>query len=174
MFFGFFTFASGVTRMRAVILVVVLAVGVLPTMVDNAFGCGESMFRVGKGVHYRAYSAPIPGSVLVYARTNDEREVAQQLADAGHNVMVVSNDVDLALEMQNRQFDVVVAPYSKRDEVEMQSEEIASHPDWVLVVESGTPEAKAAKAQNELTVSTDSDIRKYLKAIHRSLKAQGT
>ena len=64
---------------------------VITLLTDNALGCGESMFRVGKGVHYRAYSAPIPGSVLVYARTNDEREVAQQLQDAGHNVMVVSN-----------------------------------------------------------------------------------
>lgn len=159
--------------MRAVILMAVLAAGALPLITNNAFSCGESMFRVGKGVHYRAYSAPIPGSVLVYARTDSEREVAQQLQDAGHNVMVVSNDADLALEMQNQQFDVVVAPYSKRDEVEAQSEQIAGHPDWVLVVDNGTLEAKEAKAQHMLTVSTDADIRNYLKAIHRSLKAQG-
>jgi len=159
--------------MRAVILVAVLTTSALSLIANDAFGCGESMFRVGKGVHYRAYSAPIPGSVLVYARTDGEREVAQQLANAGHNVMVVNNDTDLALEMQNREFDVVVAPYSKRNEVEAQSEEIARHPDWVLVVDSGSPEAKEAKVLHEPTVSTDADIRKYLKAIHRSLKAQG-
>ena len=160
--------------MRAVILVAVLTAGTLPILANNAFGCGESMFRVGKGVHYRAYSAPIPGSVLVYARTDSEREVAQELANAGHNVMVVNNDVDLALEMQHREFDVIIAPYSKRDEVELQSLDIASHPDWVLVVESGSTDAKSARQQHEQTVSTDADIRKYLKAIHKSLKAQGT
>ena len=141
---------------------------------SNAFACGESMFRVGKGVHYRSYSAPIPGTVLVYARTDGERAVAEKLQDAGHQVMVVSNDVDLALEMQNQQFDVVVAPYSKREEVEAQSEQIAAHPDWLLVVEKGSADAKLAKTQHDHTVSADDDIRKYLKAIHQSLKAHGT
>ncbi len=64
--------------------------------------------------------------------------MAEQLQQAGHNVQVVSNDVDLALEMHNQQFDVVVAPYSKRDEVEAQSAEIASTPTgcrWLKVAQ---------------------------------------
>jgi len=159
--------------MRTSILVTVLSIGLLASFSSDVFACGESMFRVGKGVHYRAYSAPIPGSVLVYARTDDERAVAEQLQEAGHTVSVVSNDVDLAMEMQNRQFDVIVAPYSKRDAVEAQSEAIAAHPDWIPIVVNGTDDVKLAKSQYNHTVTAGDDIRKYLKAIHQSLKASG-
>jgi hypothetical protein len=144
--------------MRTMVIVAVFVAASLPAISNDAFACGESMFRVGKGVHYRAYSAPIPGSVLVYARTDQERAVADQLQEAGHNVQVVSNDVDLAMEMQTEKFDVVVAPYSKRE---------------VPVVEQGSADAKLAKSQYAYTVSMDDDIRKYLKAIHKSLKEQG-
>ena len=61
------------------ILGTVLLASVFSMISENAFACGESMFRVGNDVHYRAYSAPIPGSVLVYARTDDERAVAERL-----------------------------------------------------------------------------------------------
>jgi len=160
--------------MRKLINVSVLVALVLPVVTNSLFACGESMFRVGKGVHYHAFSAPIPGAVLVYARTDEERAIAEQLQEAGHSVHVVSTDVGLALEMQNQQFDVVVAPYSKRDEVEAQSAQIANHPDWVPVVENGSAEAKLAKSQYGRTVSADDDIRKYLKAIHQSLRAKST
>jgi len=159
--------------MRTSILVTFLSIGLSALVSNSTFACGESMFRVGKGVHYRAYSAPIPGSVLVYARTDDERAVAEQLQEAGHTVSVVSNDVDLAMEMQNKQFDVIVAPYSKRDAVEAQSEAIASHPDWIPIVVTGTDDVKLAKQQYSHTVTAGDDIRKYLKAIHQSLKANG-
>ena len=78
----------------------------------GASACGESMFRVGKGVHYRAYSAPIPGTVLVYARTNEERAVAERLQEAGHEVLVVDSDLDLAMKLHDHAFDVIVAPAS--------------------------------------------------------------
>jgi len=159
--------------MRTWILVTVTSIGLFVLFSSSTFACGESMFRVGKGVHYRAYSAPIPGSVLVYARTDDERAVAEQLQEAGHHVSVVSNDVDLVLEMQNQQFDVIVAPYSKREAVEAQSEAIASHPDWIPIVVDGTDDVKLAKSQYSRTVTEGDDIRKYLKAIHQSLKASG-
>lgn len=159
--------------MRTMMMMAVLVAGALPAVSNDAIACGESMFRVGKGVHYRAYSAPIPGSVLVYARTDDERDVAEQLQQAGHNVQIVSSDIELAMEMQNQQFDVVVAPYSKREAVEEQSAQIAAHPDWVPVIEAGSADAKLAKSQYDHTVSVDDDIRKYLKAIHKSMKERG-
>ena len=160
--------------MRILILVAVLSVSATSMIAENALACGESMFRVGKDVHYRAYSAPIPGSVLVYARTDDERAVAARLQQAGHEVRVASNDFELALEMQNQQFDVVVAPYSKREAVEAESAKIASHPDWVPVVEDGSADERLAQSEYRYTVSGDDDIRKYLKAIHKSLKLSGS
>ena len=160
--------------MRIMIFGTVMLASVFSMISENAAACGESMFRVGKDVHYRAYSAPIPGSVLVYARTDDERAVAERLQQSGHDVHVVANDVDLALEMQSQQFDVVVAPYSKREAVEAQSSNITSNSDWLPVVEKGTADERLARSQYNYTVTSDDDIRKYLKAIHKSLKNRDT
>jgi hypothetical protein len=68
----------GGPRMRKLFLLAAVA-GTLSVLSITAFACGESMFRVGKGVHYRAYSAPIPGLILVYARTDSERSIADSL-----------------------------------------------------------------------------------------------
>ena len=136
----------------------------------SATACGESLFRVGNGVQYRGYFAPIPGSVLVYAQTDDELMVAEELQLAGHSVRVVGNDLDLALTIQEQQFDVLIAPYSKRETIEAQSVQLATHPDWVPVVEHGSPDEKLAKAQYGHTVYSGDDVRKYLKAIHQNLK----
>jgi hypothetical protein len=161
---------------RKLISVSVLAVLALPLSIstNNVFACGESVFRVGKGVHYRANIAPISGTVLVYARTDQERAIAEQLQQAGHSVQMVSTDGGLAIEMQTQKFDVIVAPYSKRDEVEAQSAQIANHPDWVPVVESGSADAKLARSQYGHAVSVNAGIRKYLKAIHQSLRVKST
>jgi hypothetical protein len=159
--------------MRKSIVVAVLAASILLVVSEYTFACGESMFRVGKGVQYRAFSAPIPGSVLVYARTDSELAVAENLRLAGHQVLVVANDAELATEMRNQKFNVVVAPYSKREVVEEHSAQIASHPDWLPVVEKGSPDQRLARTQFGRVVTTDDDVRKYLKAIHKSLKNQG-
>ena len=159
--------------MRKSILVAVVAAGTMLVVSGNTLACGESMFRIGKGVQYRAFSAPIPGSVLVYARTDSERVVAENLRAAGHSVLVVASDDELAREMQSQTFDVVVAPYSKREVVEEQSAQIASHPDWLPVVEKGSPDQRLARTDFDRVVTTDDDVRKYLKAIHKSLKSQG-
>ena len=159
--------------MRKSIVVAVVAAGTMLVGSGNTLACGESMFRIGKGVHYRAFSAPIPGSVLVYARTDSERVVAENLRSAGHSVSVVASDDELAREMQSQVFDIVVAPYSKREVVEEQSAQIASHPEWLPVVEKGSPDQRLARTEFDRVVTTDDDVRKYLKAIHKSLKNQG-
>lgn len=160
-------------KLISVTVLVALALP-LPVITNNVFACGESMFRLGKGVRYRANFAPISGAVLVYARTDQELAIAEQLQQAGHSVQMVSTDVGLAMEMQKQQFDVVVAPYSKRDEVEAQSTQITNHPDWVPVVERGSADAKLARSQYSRTVWGNDPVRKYLKAIHRSLRAKST
>jgi hypothetical protein len=156
--------------MRKLILVVAVALATLSVLSTTAAACGESMFRVGKGVHYRAYSAPIPGLVLVYARTDSERAVAESLQRAGHHVQVVANDEDLGRQMRSQNYDVVVAPFSKRSAVEALSPDIAAHPNWLPVVEDGSADQRLAQAQFDQVFTTNDDVRKYLKAIHKTLK----
>jgi hypothetical protein len=38
----------------------------------DVLGCGESLFRVGKGLTYRDYTAPFPGNILIVANTEGE------------------------------------------------------------------------------------------------------
>jgi hypothetical protein len=139
----------------------------------SAFACGESMFRLGKSVHYRSHSAPIPGAVLVYARTSEERLVAEQLRQAGHEVRVVEDDSDLAMQLGQNDFDVIVAPASKREAVETNASVLPTPPDWLPVFGAGEGDPLAVRADYGRGVSSNDDIRKYLKAIHKSLKRQG-
>ena len=52
----------------------------------NAYACGDSLYRVGKGVSYRVYTAPLPGSVLVYGVGEGAELLAKELARSGHGV----------------------------------------------------------------------------------------
>ena len=61
----------------------------------NAFSCGDSLYRVGKGVSYRVYTAPLPGSVLVYGQSEGAKQLAEALAQSGHGVRLVDNQMDL-------------------------------------------------------------------------------
>lgn len=169
-YMSFSLIAFGGARMRKFKVFAIVAVVTMSVFSSATYACGEPMFRVGKGVHYRAFSAPIPGSVLVFARTESERVVAEDLRAAGHNVSIVASDDELMREMQGHEFDVVVAPYSMREVVESQSPEIAAHPNWVPVVVKGSADQRLARAQFGNVVTTDADVRKYLKAIHRTLK----
>jgi hypothetical protein len=136
----------------------------------TALACGESMFLIGKGVHYRAYSAPIPGTVLVYARSDDERAVAEQLRAAGHKVLVVDSDVELSLQLEQNDVDVIVAPASKRVAVEAGAAGLSVPPDWVPVYQPHEKDLVEVRAVYGGGVSSDDEIRKYLKAIHRNLR----
>jgi hypothetical protein len=158
--------------MRMDVLLATLATVAAALVSTDSLACGESMFRVGKGVHYRAYSAPIPGTVLVYARTDEERDVAEQLRQAGHEVLVVEDDFNLAMQLDRTEFDVIVAPASKREAVASSASGLASPPDWLPVFDAGTSDPQAIRADYGRGVSSDDDIRKYLKAIHKSLKNQ--
>jgi len=159
--------------MRKSFVVVVLSLTAVSSLSTTALACGESVFRAGKGVHYRAFTAPIPGTVLVYARTDSERSVAEGLRQAGHDVHVVASDDELAAELQSQAFDVIVAPIDLRGAVETTTSQSASHPDLIPVLDGTSADLRAVKAEFDDFVKFDDDIRKYLKAIHHSLKERG-
>ena len=85
---------------------------------QGAVACGDSLYRVGKGLSYRTYSAPLPGHLLVLATSDAEKQRAELLAKSGHDVHLVASAEDLADELKNGTFDVVIAPYAVRGSVE--------------------------------------------------------
>jgi hypothetical protein len=134
----------------------------------NAVACGDSLYRVGKGVSYRVYTAPLPGSVLVYGQSESAQQLAEALALSGHGVRVVENESDLNQELQSGNYDVVIAAYSDHTAVESSAGSTA-----FLPVAMDEHEAEVAKAAyGKVLVADKDELKHYLKAIHKSLKSK--
>ena len=144
---------------------------ILTLLAGNAFACGESLFRVGKGVAFREYTAPLPGSILVVANTEAELELVARLAAAGHDIHVVSDPSEIGEELQNHDIDVVLAYYSAREVVEDEMSSMASVT-YIPVAMNGTAETSEASELYQQSLSNDDSVLKYLKTIHGTLKTQ--
>ena len=132
-----------------------------------ALACGDSLYRVGKGITYRTYSAPLPGNLLIYGQLGAADDLAQQLANSGHDVRVVTSPEELAAELANGQYDVVIASFDDRAAVESQQTLAADY----LPIAFGKDQVNEAKQSYDQVMNSEKhEIKHFLKAIHRSLK----
>lgn len=136
----------------------------------NAMACGDSLYRVGKGVAYRTYSAPLPGNLLVYATSEHEKLIAEELANSGHGVYMVADAEEFATALEQGGYDVVIAPFSERAMIESTSVTIKNAEASFLPVAQNGDEKKLAKQSYGTAVETNDNIKRYLKSIHRELK----
>jgi len=137
----------------------------------EAVACGDSLYRVGKGVSYRIYTAPLPGSVLVYGQSEGARELAEALAQSGHGVRLVNNQMELTLELETGNYDVVIAPYSDHAAVESSSEAAGSaNTTYLPVALNGDEKQMASQSYSKVMMADHDEIKHYLKAIHKTLK----
>ena len=157
--------------MKKTITLATLAGCILTLIAGNALACGESLFRVGKGVAYREYTAPLPGSILVVANTEAELALVERLAAAGHDIHVVSDPSEIGEELQNHEIDVVLAYYSEREVVEDEMSSMASAT-YIPVVMDGTQETSEASQLYQRSISSEDSVLKYLKTIHKTLKSR--
>jgi len=135
----------------------------------NALACGDSLYRVGKGVSYRVYTAPLPGSVLVYGHGAGAEQLAQELARSGHGVRFVDSDEKLQAELGSGAYDVVIAAYSDHSAVE--STTIATNaPTYLPVAMDSAEETQALQDYSRVMSAEKDEIKHYLKAIHLVLK----
>jgi hypothetical protein len=139
----------------------------------DTLACGDSLYRVGKGVSYRVYTAPLPGSVLVYGHSEGAQQLAEALAQSGHGVRLVDNELALQTELMTGDYDVVIAPYSDHNTVEASAIKSGAIKTEYLPVAVSKEEADAAEGAYEKVMVADRDeIKHYLKAIHKTLKAR--
>lgn len=155
--------------MKLNVVRVVVAACSLFMVSSSAFACGESLFRVGKGVSFREYTAPLPGNILVVASTPAELAMVERLAAAGHDITVVSAASQISEKITSQQYDVVLAYFSERTTVESQ---LASSAVAYIPVAIGKPEASQAKSEYERSLRNDDSVKTFLKTIHRTLKDQ--
>ncbi len=145
--------------------------GALITLVTgSAFACGESLFRVGKGVAFREYTAPLPGSILVVANTEAEMMMVERLAAAGHDIHIVSDPSEIGAELENHKIDIVLAYFSERNTVESQMSTTAAT--YIPVAMDGTLEISQAGELYQRSLSNEDSVLKFLKTIHKTLKTR--
>lgn len=135
----------------------------------DAAACGESLFRVGKGMSYRAHTAPLPGNVIVVAQTEAHKAFAERLAAAGHNVRMVDDASDLSEALSQGEFDIVLAQFSDRDVVAEQFASTATSATYLPVTAEKSEEALAKELYRRPLAESDS-FTDFLKAIHKALK----
>lgn len=135
----------------------------------DAIACGESLYRVGKGVAYREYTAPLPGNLLVYGGAGNTGELAEQLQRAGHLVTVAESVAELVRLSEAGSFDIVIGRYHDYDD--FKSTALLSDATYLPIAVEGIDEREARKQFSYVMVPTKHEIKHYLKAIHRVLKA---
>ena len=138
----------------------------------NAWACGDSLYRVGKGVAYRVYTAPLPGNVLVYGSSEAAEKLAKALKESGHNVDVVHTEVELSTEMGNGGYDVVIGSIEDHDAIESMVSSNVSNATFLPVVGSADEEKLVKKSYDNVMVANRDEIKHYLKAIHKTLKSK--
>ena len=136
----------------------------------NAYACGDSLYRVGKGVSYRVYTAPLPGSVLVYGSSEGAEQLAAELARSGHGVRFVDSDEALKSELGSGDYDVVIAAYTDQSAIRAGTAAATDAPTFLPVALTDEEEANARQDYERVMVAEDDEIKHYLKAIHQTLK----
>ena len=157
---------EGVPVMQTSIRFLIVAVAILFSL--DAIACGDSMYRVGKGVSYRVYTAPLPGSVLVYGQSDGARQLAEALAQSGHGVRYVEDAAELESELASGSYDVVIASYSEHDRVEATS----AGATYLPVVDTKDQAKMVEEDYEKVMVANRDEIKHYLKAIHAALKTK--
>ena len=152
--------------MQSSLRFLVVAVALLFSL--DTIACGDSMYRVGKGVSYRVYTAPLPGSVLVYGQSEGARQLAEALARSGHGVRYVESETELESELSSGSYDVVIASYSAHDKVESSS----GGATYLPVVDSSDQAKAVGDDYENVMVANRDEIKHYLKAIHATLKTK--
>ena len=95
--------------------------------------------------------------------------VRKGLVADGH-IHVVAEPDQISDELQKHDFDIVLAYFSQRDVVEAQT--AASSATYLPVAIDGTEEEAQAKGMYERSLSNEDSVKRFLKTIHKTLKAQ--
>lgn len=132
----------------------------------NAVACGDSLYRVGKGVSYRTYSAPLPGNLLILGSVKGANELAEQLANSGHTVRIAATSGDLRSELDKGEYEVLILPYD-----ELRAMDTNPGVPVVPIVNSGADAKLAKQSYGSVVIQDKHELKHYLKAIHIALRS---
>lgn len=147
-------------------IVLAIAAVLCSVAASPVLACGESLFRVGKGLTYREYTAPLPGNIVVVANTESELAMAEALAAAGHHVHVVPDASQISKALEEHEADIVLSYFNSESVVAGQ---IAGSGTSFLPVtrDAGAVDARARYAY---VLASEDSLKTFLKTIHKSLR----
>ena len=145
------------------------AVLLTTTLWLDAHACGDSLYRVGTGVSYRQYTAPLPGNVLIYGNSENATDLAADLVRSGHHVKVVDNELALDLEVRLNHYDVIIARYADHEAVEKSHHEADTM--FLPVAATRAEAARVEQHYDRVMIADRHELKHYLKAIHLVLKS---
>lgn len=149
----------------------VLAAILITLFSFDAVACTDTLYRAGKDVSYRVYTAPLPGSVLVYGNSEGARQLAEALAQSGHGVRFVDSKEALTAELSESNYDVIIAPFSDHSTIEDSANATGSNQAVFLPVAKDRDELQIAnQSYSKVMVADRHEIKHYLKEIHKVLK----
>jgi len=153
---------------RNVVRGLVMSAGLACLLPAVALACGESLFRVGKGVAYRDYVAPLPGNLIAVVESDQDRAFADRLSAAGHQVTLVDSPEGISQLLTQGDFDLVLARFSWHSTIDQ--ELAGSGVSYLPVVEAD--QANEARSLYDRSVQTGDSVKHFLVAIHKILKQQ--
>ena len=154
--------------MRNFVRGAVILTGLALILPSLASACGESLFRVGKGVAYRDYVAPLPGNLIAVVENDQDRAFAERLSAAGHQVTLVESPETISNLLLQGDFDLVLARFAWHEAIDQ--ELVGSRVSYLPVIDSS--QIDEARGLYDRSVKSGDSVKQFLIAIHKVLKQQ--
>ena len=155
-------------------IIFIIIITLVTSMISISIkACGDSLHLVGKGVSYRVYTAPLPGSVLVYGQGEGTKALAKALARSGHGVFLATNKEILDTELQKGGYDVIIAAYSEHKTIESSTNKTnKSAATFIPVTLNDKEELLARQSYDRVMKAEQDEVKHFLQAIHKTLKSR--
>ena len=109
--------------------------------------CGDKFLRAGRSARSRGYAAVYPASILIYkpnASPKGLRDLEALLKRAGHKALALRSDAQLPQALTAVKYDIVIADYSDRAEVNEQLRRSAAQAKLLPILYKVTRQEEAA------------------------------
>jgi hypothetical protein len=136
--------------------------------VAAAQACGELKFNAGRGLPFQTYLAPRQADVLVVASEAVQTSYLEALEQAGHRLKVVASADEVAAELQQHHYDIVIAAYEAIDSIEPQVAGAANSPRVLPIVARSMRKSPLVQGFDQVLLDNAS-FGQYLTVIHKLL-----
>jgi len=133
-----------------------------------ALACGEMMVNAGQGLAFQAWLAQEPAEVLVWYRDGSDERAYAGLEQAGHHLTLVTDEMQLAEELANKRYDIVIASFDLVDTVTPLAASSESTR-FLPIIERSMRRSAAVRDRFDQFLVEGTGVKRYLSVIDRVL-----